>query len=432
MKLKFYKSILLRLMIIVILLHGSAVYTSVYAEETVLGEGTDPSEQEYPRKLESKDGWEKLASLPGDIIYFPFKVIFKGSETTIAYVHESMIIPKVVDYLTSDDGLRGLRPEYSARSGGGPRLFVNDLLTEGSKLNLGASAGLRGRKQLQADFARIQLMNNYLRADLLLRYRFLSDESFFGIGPNPSLDDRTNFAHSQTTAAARLIANVTRSLSLEAKPGIEFNRVLAGRDNTILSTDAVYSETGLPGLETDAGMASIELTANLDSRDRPANPMSGSQALLGAGLFRGLEDSFGFYKLRAGFTHHLDLFYNRAIVLRIAAEFTEPMSGRRVPFYYLSELGSQETIRGFKRGRFRDRDMLLGSIEYRYPIWRRAVYARLFFDFGQVAYSFGRDPYGENLHTGVGCGIIAWGDDGALVRMTLGRSKDGIRFYLSL
>jgi outer membrane protein assembly factor BamA len=343
-----------------------------------------------------------------------------------------MIIPRVVDYLTSDDGLRGLRPEYSARAGGGPRLFVKDLMTKGSKLNLGASAGLRGRKQLQADFTRIELMANSLWADLLLRYRFLSDESFFGIGPNPSLDNRTNFAHRQAAAAARLTAGLTPSLSLEIKSGIEFNRVLAGRDNSVPSTDEIYSEIDLPGLETEAGLASVEFTTHLDSRDRPSNPLSGSRASLGAGLFRGLEEDFGFYKLRADFTHHLDLFYNRALVLRVAAEFTEPMSGRGIPFYYLSELGRQESIRGFKRGRFRERDMLLGSVEYRYPIWRRAVYARLFLDFGKVACSLGSDSYGDNLHTGVGCGIVAWGDDGAVVRMTLARSKDGIRFYLSL
>jgi outer membrane protein assembly factor BamA len=271
-----------------------------------------------------------------------------------------------------------------------------------------------------------------LSADLLLRYRFLSDESFFGVGSNPPLGDRSNFAHSQTTASARLTAKITRTLSLEIKPGIEFNQVLEGRDETIVSTTALYSEAELPGLETEVGTAGIEVTGQLDSRDRSANPMSGSLALIGAGLVRGLDGDFGLYKLRADYTHYLELFYDRAIVLRAAAEFTEPMTGKKVPFYYLSELGRQETIRGFKRGRFRDRDMLLGSIEYRYPIWRRAVYARLFFDFGKVSSDLGGDPLTDNLHTGVGCGIIAWGDDGAVVRMTLARSKDGFRAYLSL
>ena len=128
---------------------------------------------------------------------------------------------------------------------------------------------------------------------------------------------------------------------------------------------------------------------------------------------------------------HIHLFYNRSLALRLAGEITEPFSDREVPFYYLSELGRGETIRGFSRGRFRARDMVLGSLEYRYPIWAKAD-AILFVDVGQVAEDIFNDLSTDNFEVGYGGGVRIWGKEGLVTSFVIGKSSDGFRVYFGL
>ncbi|MDP8228814.1 MAG: BamA/TamA family outer membrane protein, partial [Candidatus Electryoneaceae bacterium] len=105
------------------------------------------------------------------------------------------------------------------------------------------------------------------------------------------------------------------------------------------------------------------------------------------------------------------------------------------PFYHLGELGSDETIRGFTRGRFRDRDLLMGSVEYRYPIYQlkytRTVDAVLFVDTGQVADNIFQDVAVSMFQVGYGGGFRFYNEDEELVaRLEIGVSKEMFRIYL--
>ena len=119
-------------------------------------------------------------------------------------------------------------------------------------------------------------------------------------------------------------------------------------------------------------------------------------------------------------------------MLRIAGEFTEPVSSRDIPFYNLSELGRNGTIRGFERGRFRDRDMVLGSLEYRYPIWFKGIDALLFIDAGKVSPDIINDNSGNNFNISYGTGIRFWGPEGLVSKLEIGWSDDGMRIHFGL
>ena len=104
---------------------------------------------------------------------------------------------------------------------------------------------------------------------------------------------------------------------------------------------------------------------------------------------------------------------------------------KKIPFYYLSELGEQETIHGFTRGRFRDKDLILGSIEYRYPIWR-AIDAGFFIDVGQVSENIFENFSRNDFHTGFGCSLSFWGHNRTIAQLTMGKSREITRYYLSV
>ena len=79
--------------------------------------------------------------------------------------------------------------------------------------------------------------------------------------------------------------------------------------------------------------------------------------------------------------------------------------------------------------------MVLGSIEYSYPIWfgrEGAVDAFLFLDAGQVAENIFKDLRSEDLQVGYGFGLRFSGNLAEALRITVGKSKERFRFYLDL
>ena len=129
--------------------------------------------------------------------------------------------------------------------------------------------------------------------------------------------------------------------------------------------------------------------------------------------------------------HHIHLFYGRTVMLRLAGEIRRPLQGRRVPFFYLSELGRSETIRGFNQGRFRDNDMILGSIEYRYPVWR-TISSVIFMDAGQVTNDMMTELRGDHFACGYGFGVRIQSRDRLFLRSDIAFSKDGFRLYVNV
>ena len=394
------------------------------------------SAEVWSEKMSSKDTWENIVSFPGVVILFPLELTLDGLKTSISFVSGKKIIPKIKDSLTWDDGRQGVRPTYSSRAGGGAMFFQKGLLSPQSKLKISATAGLARRQRYELRMKRVALFGGALSSDYLVRYQLLSTESFFGIGPNSQKEDKSNFAHKQVTVEAFFGTGFSERISLGAILGFELNDISEGKDKSIPSTTEVghggtAPTENLHGLEEQVRMGRLQIGLRYDSRNRLGNPSNGNEASLTAGLFQDFDDQFSFWRISADLTHYLHLFYNRALALRLAGEITEPLSDGDIPIYYFSELGRQETIRGFSRGRFRDQDMVLASLEYRYPIWR-VVDAMLFVDVGQVAHDIFNDLSQDNFEFGYGGGFRVWGDEGLITAFLIGKSRDGFRFYFTL
>ena len=97
----------------------------------------------------------------------------------------------------------------------------------------------------------------------------------------------------------------------------------------------------------------------------------------------------------------------------------------------MSELGHKDTVRGFSRGRFRERDMMLGSAEYHYPLMA-SLDAVLFLDAGQVSNDIFKTLSSDDFQYGYGGGINIWSRNSLAAQILLGKSKDGFRMYLNL
>lgn len=379
---------------------------------------------------------EQLVSIPGYIVYAPLKVVFEIQKFLIQQAFETRLtegnfIVKVADIFVSDDGKRGILPTYSSSSGGGLKFYQKGLFTPNSKLSLSATAGLRERQQYQLKFKNLEF-GQRVNSQLLIKYHFQSDESFYGIGSRTREEDRTNFANEFVTAEVNIGVKLSRTNGIGIMAGFDRNDISRGRNKRYPSTTVVASFASLPGLATEVQLGRLQMEIHHDSRNHPGRPTSGFEASLRGDIFKQInDDKYGFSRLTVDASRYFHLFYNRALKLRIAGEFTEPFKDRLIPFYYLSELGRSETVRGFTRGRFRDKDMVLGSIEYIYPIWEK-INAHLFFDTGTVASDIFKQFDTSRLKNGYGVGFSLWNEEGVLGDFAVAHSKEGFRFYLEL
>ena len=275
---------------------------------------------------------------------------------------------------------------------------------------------------------------------MLVKYHLQPDEAFFGIesafeNGSDVDDDRTNYLLEQSFGEVKLGADVGDRFSAKAVAGYEVNSARGGKNERYTSLSEVANAQTLPGFESEVGLTRLELEVRSDYRNRGVRPTSGGVALLRGGFFEdtGRHDSdfqYGFWKLTADVSQHLHLFYDRTLILRLAGEVTEPMASDKViPFYYLSELGREETVRGFQRGRFREENMVLGSAEYRYPVWE-ILDAFLFADAGKV---FADSKFSDSdWKVGYGFGLEIWGKTDVMTSLALGISEDGLRIYFGL
>jgi len=391
-------------------------------------------------RMRSRALWEEIVYLPGQIVFFPLEYALKGVGMTIGYVDDTKLIPKIEDFLTSDDGRRGVEPTYSGRTGGGIQFYQKGLFgapSDRNILELTATGGSRGRQRYQCALEEIRFAGGLIWSDLLLRYRKLPTESFFGIGPETRREDKTKFAQTQTSAEVSFGVHLGLDLALEAQAGYDKVEIADGDDPDLPSTTDQYTEAALPGVEEPADMMHVRLALARDAKNRQGHPTHGYEVSVSGGWHRQTgDDRFGFAKYTVDLATYLPLFYDRVVAFRVAGEMTDPLKGREIPFYHLSELGRRETIRGFARGRFRDRDMMLASVEYRYPVWRgrdnNGVGFVLFADAGQVSPDLVQEASLDEFRSGFGFGLRMWNEGGLVAKVEAARSSEGWRYYFVL
>jgi outer membrane protein assembly factor BamA len=387
-----------------------------------------------------KSGWEKVGSFPGKVVYFPLKYTMKGVNATIGYIDETRIVARINDWLTSDDERRGVNPTYASRTGAGIKFYQKGLFgtpPDQNKLKFTFTAWELGRQQYRIDFYRVQMGKDLVELGMSAAYTKLPTELFYGIGPDSQYENESDFTHEQTSAGISIDLDFNPALSLQGEFGYEFNHTSRGREPGLPSVTETYAPEELPGWREEVQLYSAALGLVVDTKDSPGNPTRGFDFQVTGGLYRQLDDDiYGFWKYTGDVTRYVHLFYNRVLVLRVAAERNDPLTNRMIPFYHLAELGRKETLRGFQRGRFRDRDYLLGSMEYRWPIWRNwdeyGVDFALFVDAGQVTPDLFDEVNTEEFKAGFGFGIRLWDQDGLVMKLESAFSEDGWRGYFVL
>jgi outer membrane protein assembly factor BamA len=183
-------------------------------------------------------------------------------------------------------------------------------------------------------------------------------------------------------------------------------------------------------LGSRAGEASgIGLVMSWDSRDSIFFPRQGKYCQTYAKFFgRYLKSDYLFQRFNINYRQYFPFFSSHAL----AVQATINVITGKPAFQMLSLLGGQSLMRGYYRGRYRDKDMIAVQLEYRMPVWRRLGLVG-FFGCGDVSDRLSQFRLESFKMTGgVGARYRIQRQQGSNLRLDLGFSRESSGVYVTV
>ncbi len=270
-------------------------------------------------------------------------------------------------------------------------------------------------------------LEGFLYADL--RYRNFPREDFYGLGPDSSEDDRTDYRYEEAAFDAVAGYPFTRWFGIKGRAGYLLTNVGPGTIDDRPSTQDLFDDSTAPGLERQPDFFHLDAGLYLAYEDDPNLP----SGILGVQFsrFDDINDRrFEFNRLTLDARGYLPLgsrqrtLAGRFYVVRDYAD--DPM---QIPFYFMKTLGGRDTLRGYKDFRFRDSNLIYLSSEYRWEA-TTGVELAAFYDTGKV-FSQDTELSFDHLRHSFGVGIRAKSMRRTVFRIDLGRSEEGTFVYFA-
>jgi outer membrane protein assembly factor BamA len=296
-------------------------------------------------------------------------------------------------------------------------------------LESSATWSFRGYQAYDLQFGDLHPRPRRAAVYLDVGYLNFPQEDFFGIGPDSKTRDRTDFRLEQAAFDGVAEYRFTSWLRTSLRAGYLKVNTGRGTDDRFPDTRTRFSEVSAPGISVQPDFLRLNYALVADYRDSPGNPHTGGS--VSAAFSRYDERSggrFTFNRFEVEADHYIPLGSTvRLLALRFLTSFSEPDGGNTVPFYLLQTLGGGDSLRGFREYRFRDRNLLYLSGEYRWePV--RAVELALFYDAGKV-FSRRSDFDFEGLRKSAGFGVRFKTPGSVVLRIDAARSGEGNRLY---
>jgi len=262
-----------------------------------------------------------------------------------------------------------------------------------------------------------------------LNYRNFPQEDFFGIGPDSKEENRTDYRLEDMSYDAVAGWQINRWIGAGIRVGYLQVNTDPGTDSRFPNTHDLFTEATAPGLAQQPDFIDVSTGVMLDYRDRPGNPHKGGMIGVYFSRFDQREGgSYEFNRLVADIRQFIPLFSEqRTLALQLYGSADSPDAGAQVPFYLMPTLGGSESLRGFREFRFRDKRVLYFSSEYRWEA-SAAIELAAFYDTGKV-FADRSDFAFEHLEKSFGGGIRLKTPRAVVMRIDVGRSREGTRFF---
>ena len=219
------------------------------------------------------------------------------------------------------------------------------------------------------------------------RYLEFPEEEFFGIGPESARKDRTNYLFRSLEGGSDLWLAPIKRFRIGGGVSYLSPSVGSGRDDRFASLEQVFGPATVSGFqERQPDYLRVDAFIDYDRRDNPLYPRAGTFLGTKFSNYRDRHlDKFHFRRWEFDAQQYLS-FHNgyKVLALRGNVVMTDVGAMDEMPFYYMPTLGGHSRLRGFREFRFRDRNSVLATAEYRWEAWW-AIDMALFAEAGKVA-----------------------------------------------
>src|SRR5687767_5253267 len=248
---------------------------------------------------------------------------------------------------------------------------------------------------------------------------------FYGLGNDTLATDRAGYAYS--TASVGLFTRVQAARSLAFGGGLD--SMWHEAESAVPASHAALSApTSVP---VAPAYARSHLFAELDTRTSPGYTRRGGLYRVDWSNYRQTNSgAYGFDRLDAEAQQFIPLLReNWVIALRALASTTGTAAGDEVPYFLMPSLGGSRTLRGYSAWRFRDRNRVLLTGEYR---WTAGPFVdmALFLDAGKVT-ARAKDLAAGGFTKTYGVGFTLHTLTATLTRIEVARTPHGTSLMLS-
>jgi hypothetical protein len=313
----------------------------------------------------------------------------------------------------------------NAYSGGGFALGLGraSYVSPYNYIDARASYSIRGYKLAEVEFIAPRIFNRRGHLSLLGGWREATQVAFYGLGPNSSKTDRTNYLFQQPYASALATVFPARKVFMLGG-GAELTQwAQKSGKGAFPSVETRYTPQTLPGLGADITYLHTQGTVAIDTRASPGYARRG--AFLGATLhdYRDSDKDFGFRLAEYEAIAHLPILRETWVLSfhgRVQSAFDK--GGQQTPFFMLPSVGGGSSLRAFSSWRFRDQNSLLLQAEWRIMV-NRYLDMAFFYDTGKVA-ARRADLDFEDLKHDYGFGLRFHGPLATPLRVEISRSRE--------
>jgi hypothetical protein len=287
-----------------------------------------------------------------------------------------------------------------------------------------------GYKRAEVEFTAPRLFHRRGSLSVLGGWREATQVGFYGLGPNTSKDDATNYAFQQPYASGLVEFWPTRRLLMLAG-GLEFSRWLQRPgEGTDPSVETVYTPATLPGLGASATYLHSQGTVGFDWRTSPGYSRRGGYYGVTFHDYADRNDAFGFHQINYEAIQHFPILREAWVIsLRGLIQTALDKDNQQIPFFMMPAVGGGSNLRGFSSWRFRDLNSLLLQAEWRIMV-NRYLDTAVFYDTGKVAASRSDIDF-DGLRHDIGFGVRFHGLIATPLRIELAKSNEGLHLVFS-
>lgn len=252
---------------------------------------------------------------------------------------------------------------------------------------------------------------------------------YYGEGPHSSVNNRTDYRREDTLFDVRIGAQLGRHVEPACRAAQLLLNIGPGTSDSLPTTESKFGPLQAPGIDRQSNFLIAECSLELELLDSPGDPRRGSYL---AGVYDRFyaqdDDHFSFNRFSALGEHYFPFLNQKRVVqLRALTALAFHSSNQVVPFYLQSTLGSDTDLRGFRRYRFHDENLLSMNAEYRWEIGTGFDMA-IFVDAGNVFHRPG-DINLSNLRTSEGFGFRVKNQQRVFARFDVGFGKEGVQVW---